>query len=133
MVHQTDWPSFTILSAFIIVFTQKKMDIAQSFIIYAAIRFLVHSLTPYCYILWLIKVYFLLLLSYFYLPYCLLMAIKFSSSCMCIFCFVFSFSFCLLQIFVISGNYLTEKKEKKKSQQIAWVCLTVLCGWRLKG
>ena len=40
---------------------QKKMGIAQSFIIYAVISFLIHLLTPYYYILQLIKVLFLLL------------------------------------------------------------------------
>ena len=42
------------------------------------------------------------------------MAIKFSISCAFIFYIVFSFSFCLLQIFVIRGNYLIEKKKKEK-------------------
>ena len=113
MLQQSDWPNFTILSAFIIVFTQKKMAIAQSFIIYAVISFLVHSLTPYCYILRLFKVFFLLLLSYFQLPYCSLMGIRFSSSCVFIFYIVFSLSFCLLQMFVIRGNYLIEKKDQR--------------------
>ena len=39
MVHQTDSASLTILLTFIIVFIQKKMAIAQSFIIYAVISF----------------------------------------------------------------------------------------------
>ena len=38
------------------------------------------------------------------------MGIRFSSSCMFIFYIAFSFSFCLLQTYVISGNYLIEKK-----------------------
>ena len=56
---------------------------------------------------------FFFLLSYFWLPYCFLMGIRFSSSCVFIFYIVFSFSFCLLQAFVICGNYLVEKKNKK--------------------
>ena len=96
-------------------FHSKKMAIAQSFIIYAVISFLVHSLTPYSYILWLVKVFFLLLLLYFWLPYCFLMGIRFSKSCVFIFYIVFSFSFCLFQTFVIHRNYLIEKKHGTKT------------------
>ena len=49
------------------------------------------------------------------MPYCFLIGIRFSSSCVYIFYIVFSFSFCLLQTFVIRGNYLTEKKGNKMS------------------
>ena len=45
----------------------------------------------------------------FLFPYCFLMGIRFSSSCVFIFYIVFSFLFCLSQMFVIRGNYLTEK------------------------
>ena len=38
------------------------------------------------------------------------MGTRLSSGCVFIFYFVFSFSFCLLQMFVICGNYLIEKK-----------------------
>ena len=51
-----------ILSTFISVFNQKKkkkkIGIAQSFIIYAVIGFLVHLLLPYCYVSRLIRVLF---------------------------------------------------------------------------
>ena len=66
-----------------------------------------HKCIVYC----LIKVLFLLLLSYFWLPYCFFMGIRFSSSCTFIFYIVFSFSVFLLQMFVICGIYLTEKKD----------------------
>ena len=39
------------------------------------------------------------------------MDIKFGSSCVFIFYIVFSFSFCMLQMFVICGNDLIEKKK----------------------
>ena len=45
----------------------------------------------------------------------ILMGIRFSSSCVFIFCIVFSFSFCLLQMFVICGNYLIGKTKQKYS------------------
>ena len=94
------------------------MAIAQSFIIYVVTSFLVHSLTPYCFILRLIKVFFLLLL-YFWLPYCFLLGIRFSTSCVFIFYIVFSFSFCLLQTFVIHGNYLIENKNKNMELKLS--------------
>ena len=63
------------------------------------------------------------------------MGISFSSSCVFIFYIVFSFSFCLLQTFVIRGNYLIEKKKMKyilqfSSQDRFWFDVT--CAFQVR-
>ena len=65
-------------------------------------------------------IFCLSLLSYFKLPYCFLMGIRFSSSCVFIFYIVFTFLFCLLQTFVIRGIYLIEKKDIGQNPSRVW-------------
>ena len=71
---------------------------------------------------------FFVIVIIFLIALLLLMGIRFSSSSMFIFYIVFSFSFCLLQTFVIRGNYLIEKKRQcHPSSPNASLIVCLLC------